>query len=323
MAAFLAGIKSSFTLWIWLAMRVCSLLPSATEIAFALGLGDSVVGVTHECDYPPEARKKPVVVKSAIDPRTNSSGQIDAIVNEYLQSKKSVYTIDLSRFREANPDVILTQELCDVCAVDYQEVAEAAKSLSKKPKIVSLTPASLLDVLGDITRVGEATGKEKEAKAFVDSLRKRIERVTNQASRSSSRPRVACLEWLDPIYTAGHWVPEMVELAGGKNGLGQKGLPSARIDWSRVADFAPEVIVLMPCGFDVQRTLREINLLYRLPGWSELPAVQEKRIFAVNGNAYFSRSGPRLVDGLEILAQIIHPETFPWQAPSEAAQRIG
>jgi len=304
-------------------MRVCSLLPSATEIAFALGLGDSLVGVTHECDYPPDARKKPVVVKSAIDPCTNSSGQIDAIVNEHLQSKKSVYTIDLSRFREANPDVILTQELCDVCAVDYQEVAEAAKSLSKQPKIVSLTPSSLLDVLGDITRVGEATGKEKEAKAFVDSLRKRIERLGEQSSHSSSRPRVACLEWLDPLYSAGHWVPEMVELAGGEDKLGQKGLPSARIDWSRVADFAPEVIVLMPCGFDVERTLREVNLLYRLPGWNKLPAIKEKRVYAVDGSAYFSRSGPRLVDGLEILAQIVHPEIFLWQASPEAAQKLG
>jgi iron complex transport system substrate-binding protein len=303
-------------------MRVCSLLPSATEIAFALGLGDSVVGVTHECDYPPEAQKKPVVVKSAIDPRTNSSGQIDAIVNEHLQNKKSVYTIDLSRFREANPDVILTQELCDVCAVDYQEVAEAAKSLSKQPKIVSLTPSSLLDVLGDITRVGEATGKEKEAKAFVDSLRERIERVGEESSRSSSRPRVACLEWLDPLYSAGHWVPEMVELAGGKNGLGQKGVPSARIEWSRLVQFAPEVIALMPCGIDVERTLREIHLLYRIPGWNELPAVRAKRVFAVDGNAYFSRSGPRLVDGLEIMAQIIHPEIFSWRISPKAAQRL-
>ncbi|MGH7830041.1 MAG: cobalamin-binding protein [Candidatus Binatia bacterium] len=303
-------------------MRVCSLLPSATEIAFALGLGDSLVGVTHECDYPPEARKKPVVVKSAVDPRTHSSRKIDSIVSEHLQSRKSIYTIDLGRFREADPDVILTQELCDVCAVDYREVVEAAESLSKKPRIVSLSPGSLADVMGDIARIAEATGKKREAESLVDSLRKRIERVTHQASRSALRPRVACVEWLEPLYSAGHWVPEMVELAGGKDGLGRKGLPSARIEWKTVVDFAPEVIVLMPCGFDVQRTLAEVNLLHRLPGWRELPAVKEKRLFAVNGNAYFSRPGPRLADGLEILAQIIHPEIFPWQSTPEAAQRL-
>ena len=303
-------------------MRVCSLLPSATEIAFALGLGDSVVGVTHECDYPLEARKKPVVVKSAIDQHRSSSGQIDAIVSEHLQSKKSVYTIDLSRFQEADPDVILTQELCDVCAVDYHEVAEAAKSLSKRAKIVSLTPSSLLDVLGDITRVGEATGKEQEAEALVESLSKRIKRIADQASRSQLRPRVACLEWMDPLYNAGHWVPEMVELAGGQDGLGRKGEPSTRIDWSQVIQFAPEVIVLMPCGFDVERTLKEVHLLRRLPGWSELPAVRQGRVFAVDGNAYFNRPGPRLIDGLEILAPIIHPEIFPWQASSVAPGSI-
>jgi iron complex transport system substrate-binding protein len=304
-------------------MRICSLLPSATEIAFALGLGDEVVAVTHECDYPPEAKKKQIVVNSLIDPHQNSSGQIDRFISERLRDKKSIYTIDLPRFKEANPDLILTQQLCDVCAVDYHEVVEAAESLPQRPQIISLTPSFLSDVLGDIERVAEATGRAREGEALVRRLRERIDRVREQTSFSDLRPRVACLEWLDPIYSAGHWVPEMVEWAGGREGLAKKGEPSMKIDWHKVVQFAPEVIVLMPCGFDIERTLREVHLIQKLPGWNELPAVKERRVFAVNGHAYFNRCGPRLVDGLEILGLIIHPEIFSWQAAPQAAQRLG
>jgi iron complex transport system substrate-binding protein len=303
-------------------MRICSLLPSATEIAFALGLGDQIVAVTHECDYPPEARNKQVVVQSVIDPLSSSSAEIDKSVGERLRARKGIYRIDLPRFEGANPDLILTQELCEVCAVDYDEVLAAARSLAREPKIISLTPTLLSDVLRDIERVGRATGKETEAENLVRRLRERIDHVREKTSRSDFRPRVACLEWMEPLYSAGHWVPEMVELAGGREGLGKSGEPSMKIDWNRVAQVAPEVIVLMPCGFDIPRTLEEAHLLFRLPGWSELPAVREAKVFAVNGSAYFNRSGPRLVDGLEILAQIIHPEIFPWQAPPEAARRL-
>ena len=303
-------------------MRICSLLPSATEIAFALGLGDNIVGVTHECDYPPEAKTKRVVVTSLIDSLTMSSLQIDHSVRDRLQTQRSLYTIDTVRFSEAAPDIILTQELCEVCAIDYHEVVEASKLLSRKPKIVSLSPNSLTDVLEDIVRVGEATDKRTEATALLKQLRERIDRVLENVSVSRLRPRVACLEWLDPLYFAGHWVPEMVELAGGEDGLGDKSKPSAKVEWNRVLEFYPEIIVLMPCGFDVDRTMREFHLLQRLNSWRELPAVKADRVFAVNGHAYFSRSGPRLVDGLEILAQIIHPEMFPWQATPDAARRV-
>ncbi|MCZ6625119.1 MAG: cobalamin-binding protein [Deltaproteobacteria bacterium] len=303
-------------------MRICSLLPSATEIAFALGLGDSIVGVTHECDYPPEATKIPSVVKSAIDPDKTSSGEIDRIVGEHLQTKKSIYEIDLPRFKAADPDLILTQELCDVCAVDYQEVLKAARTLQKEPRIVSLAPSLLFDVLRDIERVGQATGRSSDAEDFVIILKGRIERVRELAHQSIQRPRVVCLEWLEPIYSPGHWVPEMVELAAGREMLGKKGEPSMKSDWESVLQFAPEVIVLMPCGFNIERILKEVHLLYQLPGWDELPAVKENRVFAVNGHAYFNRSGPRLVDGLEILGQIIHPEIFTWKAPPEAARRL-
>jgi iron complex transport system substrate-binding protein len=303
-------------------MRICSLLPSATEIAFALGLGDEVVGVTHECDYPPEAKKRRVVVKSVIDPERQDSGEIDRLVREHVQKKKSIYTIDLPSFQAAAPDFILTQDLCDVCALDYNEVIEAARSLAHEPKIVVLAPSNLSDMLGDIEVVGDAAGRTREAEAFVTNLKRRIESVRDRASSSAARPRVACIEWLDPIYNAGHWVPEMVEIAGGIDGLGKKGESSTKVEWEAVQAFAPEVVVLMPCGFDVGRSLKEASLLSRLDGWSKLPAVKNDRVYAVNGSAYFNRSGPRLIDGLEILAAIIHPELFSQSLSLEAAQKI-
>ena len=302
-------------------MRICSLLPSATEIVFALGLEDSLVAVTHECDYPPEAGRKAVVVKSAIDSNWPSD-EIDRAVKEHSREGRSVYAIDLQALREADPELILTQEICDVCAVDYDEVVRAASSLPRPPRVLSLNPHRLSDVLRDIEKVGEATGKRNEGEELARCLRTRLQQVKERASRSDRRPRVACLEWLDPLYSAGHWVPEMIDLAGGEDGLAHTGEPSAEITWNRVVDFAPEIVVLMPCGFDMERTLKEIHRVRGLPGWQEIPAVREGKVFAVNGHAYFNRPGPRLVDGLEILAQIVHPEIFPWQAPPEAAQKI-
>jgi iron complex transport system substrate-binding protein len=303
-------------------MRVCSLLPGATEITFALGLGDEVVGVTHECDYPAEARQKPVVVRSLIDSNRMTSLEIDRWVSERLRTKKSIYVIDEKRLREAAPDVILTQGLCDVCAIDYDEVVRASESLAHKPKIVSLTPNCLTDVLDDVARVGEATGQSHRAERLVRELEQRISAVREQVARSSARPRVACLEWFDPIYAAGHWVPEMVELAGGQDVLGRKGEPSTKIDWNKVVEVAPHVIVLMPCGFDVSQTLRGAPALKQLEGWRDLPAVKAGKVFAANGHAFFSRPGPRLVDGLELLAHIIHPEIFPMQVSPDHVQRI-
>jgi len=230
--------------------------------------------------------------------------------------------IDQERLREAAPDVILTQGLCDVCAIDYNEVARTAETLAKKPKIVSLTPNCLTDVLDDVARVGEATGQHLTAERLVRELKQRISIVRERAAQLSARPRTACLEWFDPIYAAGHWVPEMIELAGGHDVLGQKGKPSEKIQWKQVVELAPEVIVLMPCGFDVQRTANEATTLEHLEGWQDLPAVKTGKVFAVNGHAFFSRPGPRLVDGLEILASIIHPEFFPMHKSPDAFQRI-
>jgi iron complex transport system substrate-binding protein len=303
-------------------MRVCSLLPGATEIAFALGLGDDVVGVTHECDYPAEARQKPVVVHGLIDSSRMTSLEIDRWVGERLGSNQGLYLLDEERLREAAPDVILTQGLCDVCAIDYNEVVAASETLAKKPKIVSLTPNCLTDVLDDVARVGEATGQRHIAERVVEELEQRISSVREQAARSSARPRVACLEWFDPIYLAGHWVPEMIEIAGAEDVLGRRGEPSEKVEWQSIRESTPEIIVLMPCGFDVPRTLREAGVLERLEGWHDLPAVKAGKVFAVNGHAFFSRPGPRLVDGLEILAHIIHPQIFPTQPPPDVLQRI-
>jgi iron complex transport system substrate-binding protein len=301
-------------------MRICSLLPSATEIAFALGLGDDVVAVTHECDYPPEARRRRVVVKSAVD-GAESSAEIDRAVRQRVQAGRGIYALDLDGFQAVEPDFIITQDLCEVCALDLNEVARAAETLPHKPKIVSLAPATLDDVLDDIARVGAAAGKDSAAAALVAELRARIERVRASASRSDRRPRVACVEWTDPIYPAGHWVPEMVELAGGADGLGRKGAPAKAVAWETLLAYAPEVVVLMPCGFGLARAAAEAPRLKRLDGWGDLPAVKAGRVFAVDGSAYFNRPGPRLVDGVEILAAILHPEIFP-PATAGSARRL-
>jgi iron complex transport system substrate-binding protein len=299
-------------------MRICSLFPAATEIAFALGLGDAVVGVTHECDYPPQAKKKPVVVTSVIDAARMTSGEIDRKVGEALQTGKGLYSIDEAAFIDSAPDLILTQGLCDVCALDYNEVVKAAAKLSRQPAILSLNPHGLADMLDDIRRVGVATERLIAAEALVQDLQRRIDRVAH--ARPAHRPRVVCLEWYEPLYAAGHWAPEMVELAGGEDMLGRQGEPSSKVEWRAVVAARPEVILLMPCGFDVRRTVKEATSLREREGWNDLPAVRTGKVFAVNGNAYFSRPGPRLIDGLEILAQLIRPEEIAWSlSPADAA----
>jgi iron complex transport system substrate-binding protein len=301
-------------------MRICSLLPGATEIAYLLGLGDQVVGVTHECDYPAEAKHKRVIVRSAIDPNRMSSQEIDRKVSELLQAGKGLYAIDEQALQEAAPDLILTQGLCDVCALDYNEVAQAAERLPLAPVIVSLNPHSLNDVIEDISRIGAATRREATAEALMRDLRRRIEQIGFR--EPAFRPRAVCLEWFDPLYVAGHWVPEMVALAGGHDVLGRPGEPSFKVDWSAVRDARPDVMLLMPCGFDVRRAVKESTPLRALPGWDELPAVRRDNVYAFNGSAYFSRPGPRLVHGLEILARVIHPHDGeePLLSPTEAAR---
>jgi iron complex transport system substrate-binding protein len=301
-------------------MRICSLLPGATEIAFSLGLGDQIVGVTHECDYPHEARQKRIVVRSTIDPNRLTGGEIDRAVQELLESGKGLYIIDEQALIDSAPDVILTQGLCDVCALDYNEVVKATQLLARQPVIVSLNPRSFNDVLEDVLRVGAATHCEDAAQALVDALRRRVDQLGLR--EPDYRPRVVCLEWFEPLYIAGHWVPEMVALAGGFDVLGRKGEPSFKIDWRSVVDAKPDVILLMPCGFDVRRTVKESTPLRCLDGWNDLPAVKANNVYALNGSAYFSRPGPRLVNGLEILAHLIHPRQITESLSSSDVTRL-
>lgn len=302
-------------------MRIVSLLPSTTEIVFALGLGDQVVAVTHECDYPPAARERPVITASALDHGDASSAEIDAAVRGPLRDGISIYSLDETLLAELRPDLILTQALCDVCAVSFDTVARSAGSLDGAPQLLSLEPTSLAGIFGTILAVGSATGRRAAADELVAQLKSRVAAVRERATLAHTRPRVACLEWFDPPFGPGHWLPELVDLAGGKAGLGRPAEPSQRISWGDVIAFAPEVIVLTPCGFDLERTVREAReVLPHRMGWSALPAVRAGRVYAVDGNSYFSRPGPRIVESLELLAEIIHPELFAGWGPADGAR---
>ncbi|MFQ3661885.1 MAG: cobalamin-binding protein [Chloroflexaceae bacterium] len=301
-------------------MRIVSLLPSTTEIAFALGLGDHVVAVTHECDYPPEARQRPVITSSVLDHHNATSAEIDAAVRGQLRDGISIYHLNTALLEELQPDLVLTQALCDVCAVSFGVVERAVAEVGAAPRILSLEPTDLEGVFGSILAVGHATGQRARAVELVAQLRARVERVRERAAAVTSRPRVAFLEWLDPPFGPGHWLPELIELAGGYAGFGAPGEPSRRVAWSEVVAFAPEVMVLAPCGFDLERTVREaLAALPQRPGWETLPAVRSGRVFAVDANSYFSRPGPRVVDSLELLARLVQPDLFAGWGPPEAA----
>jgi iron complex transport system substrate-binding protein len=287
-------------------VRIVSTLPSATEIVCALGLEDELVGVTHECDYPPSVRSKPVVVRSVFDTSAMDAKSVDKLVSEYLRSGRPIYKVDVELLTRLQPDLVVTQEVCDVCAVSSSVVLDSVEKLSKKPEVVTLNPHSLEDVLSDVLRVGEAAGRLDMARRLVDSLEARIQRVKREVSTRSVRPRVVCLEWLDPVYNAGHWLPQMVEYAGGKEVLGVKGAPSRRVGWERVLEADPEHLFLTVCGYDVERTIRELAALASRDGWPTLQAVREGNVYAMNGSWYFSRPGPRLVDGLEALALFLN-----------------
>ena len=303
-------------------MRIVSFLPSATEIAYALGLEEHIVGITHECDYPPQVKTKPVVVRSTIDAAALTPAEIDAAVSQHLKDGKSLYQVDENMLRELAPDMILTQDLCQVCAPSGDEIARVIKALPQPPHVIWFTPTCLNDIFETILHVGKETGTADEANQLVTSLRSRVAAVSNQRSVLQSHPRVFCMEWLTPPFTSGHWVPEMVELAGGVEGLAQKGEPSTRITWEQIVEYAPEVLILNPCGFDLQGAVEQTHLLTTHPGWSHLPAVQTGRVYAVDANSYFARPGPRVVDGLELLATLIQPEHFEWLGRSDAYQPL-
>ncbi len=298
-------------------MNIVSLLPSATEIVCALGLGEQLVGISHDCDYPPEVLDRRVL-SDAIVTTALPSAQIDAAIRTQVHTGKSVYHLDGALLAALKPDLILTQELCRVCAPSFSEVRQAARVLEGQTRIVSLEPHGLEDILETIAEVGALAGAAPTARDLVARLRERIECV-RRLQPPEPHPRVACLEWLDPIFVAGHWVPEMVELGGGTDGLGRARHDSAVVEWDRLIAYAPEIIVVMPCGFDIARTRAEIHLLTDRPGWQALPAVQAGRVYLTDASAYFSRPGPRIVRGLEILAEAIRAGLGPFTI--EGAER--
>ncbi|MCI0349364.1 MAG: cobalamin-binding protein [Acidobacteriales bacterium] len=286
-------------------MRICSFLPSSTEIVYALGLGDSLAGVTFECDYPPEARQKPVVVQTKL-PHGLSPEEIDRQVNEFAARGESLYQLDLEKLQAIEPELIITQDLCHVCAASPHDLGAVLPSLARPPHVLSLRPQCLEDVWQDIVRVGEATGRELEAVRLVAEIKGRVTRVRTLASRSRSGLRVLCLEWISPPFIAGHWVPEMVAFAGGEDVLGKAGVPSHRTSWEQVVASRPDIVLFMPCGYSAAQTAQEVNA-FRFPtGWAELPAVRNGRVYAVDATSYFSRPGPRLAEGLEILLNVLH-----------------
>jgi len=296
--------------------RIVSFLPSATEIACALGLADSIVGITHECDYPPEIKSKPVVVRNALPIETMSQGEIDRAVAERMRSGQSLYQIDEELLRRLAPDLILTQDLCQVCAPSGNEVSQVIKALPQAPQILWLTPQSLSEIFENVRELGAATGRTAEADRLIARCDQRIARLRERIETASERPRVFCMELLDPVYASGHWVPELVKLAGGVDQLGRERGESVRISWADIVAWDPEVLVIMPCGFNLQQTMQQIwSTFGRYASGSshrffELSAVKNARVYAVDANSYFARPGPRVVEGAELLARLIHPALF-------------
>lgn len=286
---------------------------------FALGVGDSIAGVTHECDFPPEAAGKRVVVWPRIS-GSLSQAEIDRLVSEYMARQESLYSIDAAAMKEIEPDLVVTQDLCHVCAASPDDLGAALAGLSRAPQVLSLTPQTLLDIWGDIRRVGEATGRTARAEEVVRELRKRVAAVEQAIAGAPARPRTVCLEWLDPPYACGHWVPEMVAFAGGQEMLGKVGQPSFRVRWEDVLAAQPEVIVITLCGYNLAQVEEQFAQFVPPPGWQELPAVRSGRVFCVDATSYFSRPGPRLADGVEILARILHPERAPANVPANSVR---
>jgi iron complex transport system substrate-binding protein len=296
-------------------MRICSLVPGATEIVAALGLQGDLVGISHECDYPPSLSQIPIMVRPRVESHRLSSAQIDEQVGALLSAGTGLYELDEPQLLATRPDLIIAQDLCDVCAVTPSHLEHVLRTLTPQPRLVTLNPRRLDDILQDIETLGVALGQEKAGRQFATDLRSRLDAIRIRVSSETTGPRVACLEWLSPLYTAGHWVPDMVEAAGGIDVLAAAGTPSQKVDWDRLWASAPEVIVLMPCGFTVERTRAELAPVTELPEWKSLPAVRRGAVFLVDALAYFSRPGPRLIDGVVQLAAIFHPALFDHHLP--------
>jgi iron complex transport system substrate-binding protein len=290
--------------------RIISLLPAATEIVCALGLEDNLVGRSHECDFPASVKQLPVCSEANI-PDNLASAAIDQKVKELLYDALSIYTVNLKKIKELEPDVVITQAQCEVCAVSLDDVQEALKGyLDKKAKIISLQPNSLGDIFNDIRNVAEALGVPGNGEKLIEDLDERVNIIRHKLKFIDTKPTVACIEWLEPVMVSGNWVPELVSIAGGTSILAEGGKHSPFVKWEDIRQADPDIIIVMPCGFSIERTLREMNTLLLQPGFSELKAIKENRLFIADGNQYFNRPGPRTVDSIEILAEIIHPKQF-------------
>jgi iron complex transport system substrate-binding protein len=288
--------------------RIVSLLPAATEILYAIGAGDRVVGVTHECDFPPEASRKPALIRPRVDPNA-APAELDRQVRELVERGQSIYAVDAELLVSLEPDLIVTQDLCHVCAASPEDLGVALSRLpgDRQPRVITFTPHNLGDVWTGVRQIGEAAGRAQEAQVLARELQARVAEVADSvAAFAAERPRVLCLEWFGPPYYAGHWVPEMVRLAGGIDILGREGEPSVAVEWDRIMDARPQVIVLMSCGYNLTRNIEVWRSTPPPAGWDDLPAVMSGRVYAVDANSYFSRSGPRLAEGTALLARLFH-----------------
>ena len=295
------------------ARRIVSFLPAATEMVCALGLEEQLVGISHECDWPASVRQKPVVVHNALDLALLGPSEIDSAVSTRLREGSSLYAVDEELLRGLEPDLILTQDLCQVCAPSGNEVTRVLASLRRTPEVVYFTPRTLSDVDENLRILGHMTEREELAERLIADGRRRLDSVRRRLAGAKQRPRVFFAEWIDPVYCAGHWVPEMIAIAGGFDPLARPGADSIRVTWSDVVESAPETIIIAPCGFGLSGAVEQAATLATRHHWNELPAVRNGRVYAVDANAYFARPGPRLIDGVELLAHLIHPELMPWE----------
>jgi len=288
-------------------MRIVSLLPSATEILFALGLDREIVGVSHECDFPPQAKTKPVVIHSRI-PHDASPAEIDRLVSEYVHRGESLYAVDAEMLEKLAPDLIVTQDLCHVCAASPDDLATALTRFDRRPEVLCLNPQELGDVWRDILWVGEDACRGPQAEALLKQIGARLGALEQQLPQSADRPRVAFLEWLQPFYVGGHWVPEMIRVAGGEDVLGKVRTPSFRVHLQEIVEAEPEILLIAPCGYNAQQARDEYRSMDFPEQWKAMPAVRNARVYALEANSYFSRPGPRLITGIEALAKLFHPE---------------
>lgn len=303
-------------------MRIVSFLPSATELLYELGAGDDLVGVTHECLYPEQARQKPRVISSVFDPATMTSKQIDDKIVELARTGQPIFLVHEENIRAARPDLIIGQGTCAVCSAYTNEVNRALEILEKRPDIEVIDPHSIDDILASVMTIAKKINKESQGKTLVESLQKRIDFVKNQ--NHSTRPKVLCIEWVEPFFTSGHWVPQMVEIAGGANLISHIGEHSRKMTLDEVVSADPDIIIMMPCGFDTSRTISECTTsIQNNPKWQNLRAVKSGNTYAVDANSYFSKPSIRTITGIEILAKIIHPEKFAsLSVPDGAYSRI-